>query len=201
MHIESVEMKRLTCSWCTKPTLGLMQNLRSCTWLNASLQDRVTQLAPLCVSQWFRGLHWISFSVWSSWFWLHSKFPNPPLRTVPQQLELNLLSSGWNSKCQTHTAWKRTHTGPCRGKSARWRYATRAIKGIRKDQRRLHPPTGGKNNVFSFAPPQLADITLGEKRKDTLTCTWSQRSPSGMQSLRQHWENRIKFNTFVKHVT
>lgn len=49
-HLEpSAVMKLLTCNWCTKPTLGLMQNLLSWTWLKASLHDRVKQFAPLCV--------------------------------------------------------------------------------------------------------------------------------------------------------
>lgn len=32
-----------TCNWCTKPTLGLMQNLLSWTWLKASLQSKYAE--------------------------------------------------------------------------------------------------------------------------------------------------------------
>lgn len=41
----------LTCSWCTKPTLGLMQNLLSWTWLNASLQSEIGKTWNLCKQQ------------------------------------------------------------------------------------------------------------------------------------------------------
>lgn len=106
-------MKLLTCNWCTKPTLGLMQNLLSWTWLNASLKGQSQTICTVLHVELFRGFDdALRFYLISIFFQMQcgdrayfaliphvvARLPIPLLRTVPQHnftlsrlSELNLV--------------------------------------------------------------------------------------------------------------